>query len=419
MFDFNVSKISNSRLNKSIKNNSEKLTNKTNVNAMYVGIVEDTNDPRGLGRIKVRIPALHGSATNQSFYMPTKQIPWASPAMFGGGTNDMGQYIVPVKGSQVTVTFELDSFNKPMYMGTIPTNTSGKTKKYNDNKKIYDGKKVDIVSNDRIKDLKSSSSTASGAKKGKTLKERNSTGKTVLYKSLKGATVMIDDEDGSENITFMDATGQMLQIGNDSGSALPRRGSKTKPGKSAKTYMSLKNGLGDAVTITKGKVNIKTAGKEEIDLSEGKVKVTTSSDDYLQMEEGDITLTNSGGDKVSLKEGIIQIETETGDIINLEDGKASITTSAGETISMEEGKVEVTSKTNKISMDGTKIEIDNGTGKMSLDGNKASVSNGTSSVNLNGGSATISNGSGTLSFNGGDLLLNGARLWTDAYHPGV
>ena len=112
MFDFNISKISNSRLNKTIQKNREKLTPKTELNAMYIGLVEDTNDPRGLGRIKVRIPALHGTNGSQSYYMPTKQIPWATPALLNGGTNDMGQYIIPVKGSQVMVSFELNSFNK-------------------------------------------------------------------------------------------------------------------------------------------------------------------------------------------------------------------------------------------------------------------------------------------------------------------
>lgn len=419
MFDFNITKASTTRLNKSLKENKEKLTTRTELNAVYTGIVEDTNDPRGLGRIKVRIPALHGTATNQSFYMPTKQIPWASPALLNGGSNDMGQYIIPIKGSQVMVTFELNSFNKPVYMGSVPTNTSGKTKSYNDNDAIYKGKSVDIKTNDRITDLSKSSSTSTKANKKKTHKQKMTTGKTVLYKSLKGATVMIDDEDGSENIIFMDANGQMLQLGNNSGNTLPRRGSRTKPSSSAKTYISLKNGQGDAITVTKGRVNIKTGGNEEVDLSKGKVKITTSSDDYLQMEDGDIILTNSGGDRVTLKEGKISVETETGDIINLEDGKASITTSAGETISMEEGKVNITSKTNSISMDGTKIEINNGTGSMSLDGNKASISNGTSSVNLNGGNTVISSGSGTMTFTGSAAFIGAARLWDDSYHPGV
>ena len=368
MFDINLTKMSNSKLNKMVKETKEKLTNKTNLNAMYVGIVEDTNDPRGLGRIKVRIPALHGTNGNQSYYMPTKQIPWASPALLNGGTNDMGQYIIPVKGSQVMVTFELNSFNKPVYMGTVPSNTSGRTKYYNDNDAIYSGSSVDINTNDRIRDLSVSSSTAVGAKP-KTDREKMTTGKTVLYKSLKGATVMIDDADGAENIVFMDASGQRLQLGNNSGSALPRRGSRTKPSSGASTYMSLTNGQGDEVTITKGSINIKTKGKEEIDLS-----------------DGEITITNSEGDTFSLKEGEVNIETSNGESISLNDGK---------------------------------VIIGNNDGTISLDGQKASISNGTGSITLDGSNASITNGSSTLNLTGSGIYIGNNRVWDDSYHPGV
>ena len=418
MFDFNLSKIGSSRLNKNIKENKEKLTPKADLNAMYVGIVEDTNDPRGLGRIKVRIPALHGTRGNQAYYMPTKQIPWATPALLNGGTNDMGQYIIPVKGSQVMVTFELNSFNKPVYMGTVPSNTSGNIKYYNDNDAIYKGDNVSIKDNDRIKDLNKSSSNAVGAPR-QTDKQKMTTGKTVIYKSLKGATVMIDDSDGVENISFMDASGQVLQLGNSSGSALPRRGSRTTPSRGASTYMSLRNGQGDAVTITKGKVHVKTGNDEYLDLSNGKVELSTSSNDTLTMKDGDIILTNSDGDKVTLKNGKIEVTNSDGDKVTLDSGKINLNTSNGEKISLEQNKINIESGNNKISLDGTKVEATNGTGTLSLNGNNASLTNGSSSVNLGQGSVSINNGSSTLSFSGGAAYIGGARLWDDTYHPGV
>ena len=48
-------------------------------------------------------------------------------------------------------------------MGTVPSNTSGNIKYYNDNDAIYKGDNVSIKDNDRIKDLNKSSSNAVGA----------------------------------------------------------------------------------------------------------------------------------------------------------------------------------------------------------------------------------------------------------------
>lgn len=402
MFDFNISKISNSRLNKTIQKNREKLTPKTELNAMYIGLVEDTNDPRGLGRIKVRIPALHGTNGSQSYYMPTKQIPWATPALLNGGTNDMGQYIIPVKGSQVMISFELNSFNKPVYFGTVPSNTSGKTKYYNDNNAIYSGNSIDIKNNDRIKDLNNSGSNATRAAR-KTDKEKMTTGKTVLYKSLKGATIMIDDSDGSESIVFMDANGQVLRLGNNSGTALPRRGNKTTPSSGASTYMSLSNGQGDAVTVTKGNINIKTSNNELIDLDDGKINISISTNDSINIEDGKIIIINSNNDKLVLN-----------------NGKASIETSNGEKVSLENNKINIKSGNNEIELSGSdSISISNGTSTVALNSNIMSMSNGTSSVTLNGGNTNISNGTSTISINGGNITINGSKVWTDNYHPGV
>ena len=386
MFDINLTKLNNSKLNKMVKENQEKLTQKTNLNAMYVGIVEDTNDPRGLGRIKVRIPALHGTNGNQSYFMPTKQIPWASPALLNGGTNDMGQYIIPVKGSQVMVTFELNSFNKPVYMGTVPSNTSGRTKYYNDNDTIYSGDSVDINTNDRIRDLSVDSSTAVGSRAAQTDKQKMTTGKTVIYKSLKGATVMIDDADGVENIVFMDASGQKLQLGNNSGSALPRRGSRTTPTSGASTYMSLSNGQGDEISIIKGNIIIKTGNREQIDLS-----------------DGNISITNSNGDTISLNEGEVSISTANGESIGLSEGEISISTADDSQISLANDEVSIT----------------NSKCSVSFNGETASFSNGKGSITLNGNNTSISNGSNTLNLTNAGVYIGSNRVWDDQYHPGV
>lgn len=368
MFDFNVARINNTKLSNSLKRSKTELNPKTELNAMYTGIVEDTNDPRGMGRIKVRIPALHGTNPSQSYYLPTKQIPWATPACLTGGSNDMGQYIVPTKGCQVMVSFQCNSFSYPVYFGTLPSQTNGIAKNYNDNSSIFGGENIEILSDDRIKDLNNSSSTAVKSS-NKTLRDKNTTGKTVVYKSLKGATIMIDDEDGAENIQFMDASGQTLILGNNSGSTLPRRGSSTTPSKNAKTYMALSNNQGDEVYITKGKVIIKTGNGETINLDKGKIQILNSNKDTISMENGKLNMKTSSGKELSLSENNINIKSNDSSIL--------------------------------------------------LEDNKINMSNGASTFKLDGNNVSMSNGQGTMSISGSVLYSNGHRVWDDTYHPGV
>lgn len=87
MFDFNVHRIKSSSALKNTKDLKE-ITDKINSyepNAFYIGIVEDTNDPYKLGRVRVRIPAIHGTNSSQSYYIDSLDLPWAKPAVFNCG----------------------------------------------------------------------------------------------------------------------------------------------------------------------------------------------------------------------------------------------------------------------------------------------------------------------------------------------
>ena len=211
MFDVNVNRIENSSLlrNKDYQKLKQDLGS-YEPNAFYIGIVEDTNDPYKLGRIRVRVPGIHGTNDSQLYYLQTKSLPWAKPAILNSAGNDMGQFIVPAKGTRVLVSFEYNDLSKPLYFGGIPTLINN-PKYYNDNKNINEGKTYEINTNDRITDLDKDSS------------------QTVIYKSLKGATIIIDDKDGQESIKIIDAAGQQIIMGNDSTEPLPRRGSSTEP----------------------------------------------------------------------------------------------------------------------------------------------------------------------------------------------
>lgn len=272
MFDINISRMSSSKLNSDIAKNKKKLKVDINYNAFYLGIVEDTNDPKGLGRIKARIPAIHGSNSQQNSYLDTKFIPWATPALLNGGTNDMGQFIIPIKGSTVLMSFELDSPNDPIYFGTIPT-IIGDIKKYNDNSNVYNGDSYDIDTDDRITDLEKDSA------------------KQIIYKSFKGSTIMIDDKDGKESISIIDAAGQQFILENDSDEALPRRGNKTNPPKTAHIKI-ITAGTIDAIcdefNIDSNTTNINSKGDTNLNTDKYIINANeTNIDDYVtHPEEG-------------------------------------------------------------------------------------------------------------------------------------
>lgn len=270
MFDINITKANNSKLNADILKNKQKLDTNINYNAFYFGIVEDTNDPKGLGRIKARIPAIHGTNTQQSNFLETKFLPWATPALLNGGTNDMGQFIIPIKGSTVLLSFELDSPTKPIYFGSIPT-MIGDTKLYNDNSNIYNGESYDINTNDRITDLE------------------NDSAKQIIYKSFKGSTIMIDDKDGKESISIIDAAGQQIILENDSDEALPRRGNKTNPPKTAHIKIITAGTIDatcDEFNINSDKTNI-NAENTELNTNNYIINAkSTNINDYVTHPEG-------------------------------------------------------------------------------------------------------------------------------------
>src|ERR1035437_5707727 len=71
----------------------------------YVGIVEDNEDPKKLGRCKVRVLDLFDE-------IPVADIPFASPWKDLNGN----EFNVPEKGKVVTVVFDQGNIYKPEYI---------------------------------------------------------------------------------------------------------------------------------------------------------------------------------------------------------------------------------------------------------------------------------------------------------------
>lgn len=94
----------------------------------YCGLVVDTTDPLRLGRVKVRVPVLHGMYDGPIGLVEDQDLPWFLPAgLPAGGTQESGGVSwIPVPGDQVWVRFLDGDLTKPVwewgnqYLGQIP-----------------------------------------------------------------------------------------------------------------------------------------------------------------------------------------------------------------------------------------------------------------------------------------------------------
>ena len=83
------------------------IDNKMLTRKVFVGIVEDNNDPRRLGRVKVRVQSIFND-------IQTKHIPWASPYSSAHGKD----FKLPANGKIVSVIFEDGNLYSPYYVYT-------------------------------------------------------------------------------------------------------------------------------------------------------------------------------------------------------------------------------------------------------------------------------------------------------------
>ena len=208
---------------------------KIDYNTFYRGYVIDNNDPLKLGRIKVRIPQIYGFDENSSNYVSSISIPWATPAILQASGNDCGSYIIPDVGSMVFVTFEFKEASKPIYFGGIFYKTDGTEKE---------------IASYNVNNNKSFSSTDDDL-----IKEVSSGTERVIYKSLKGATIYVDDADGKESLKIIDQSGQEISLIHD-GSSLSRRGNKL--GITSDSKIIIDNHRGDYIKMSEGEIVIKT-----------------------------------------------------------------------------------------------------------------------------------------------------------------
>lgn len=92
MFDVNIDSI---KTRNDVANDLKSMRLNINPNAFYMGIVVENNDSYNLGRVRVRVPSIHGTNSSEAIYVKNDALPWARPAIFPSLANDSGQYLIP------------------------------------------------------------------------------------------------------------------------------------------------------------------------------------------------------------------------------------------------------------------------------------------------------------------------------------
>lgn len=170
---------------------NEQVANDENRTGFYRAIVVNNHDQYNLGRVQIRIPSFHGSSPEQSFYINDDRLPYAYPASMNAAGNLSGQYLIPLVGSLVWVSFETGTSNFVYFGGVYTAEPTGNRYIYFD-RSTNSGEAKQITEDDIPSDYDPN--------------------RYVLYQSPKGATIVIDDRDRMENIQLIDQHGNKITM---------------------------------------------------------------------------------------------------------------------------------------------------------------------------------------------------------------
>lgn len=171
------------------------------LNGFYRGIVEENADPLQLGRLKVRIFAIHGD-----LMIPAEDLPWAHACFPPGGGSDYGTFVIPPKGANVWVGFEQADPHHPVWFGSWKVNDAA-------------GRALSAPKRENPNHIprpQSMGNTEWEAPRGSELpREAQAMANheptvQTWNKSPKGHTISVEDRDGVERLTIHDRAGNVF-----------------------------------------------------------------------------------------------------------------------------------------------------------------------------------------------------------------
>ncbi|MCM1220752.1 MAG: phage baseplate assembly protein V [Lachnospiraceae bacterium] len=288
------------------------------LNGFYRGRVETNLDPQHLGRIKVRVPQLHGvpNGENSDEIIANEDIPWAFPvAPFGAGS-EHGSMIVPETGDYVFVAFENGDRHSPIYFGGcygIPKEP-----------KQYGNIGSDAASQSMFK--------GQGWTSGPGVTECpaevypggiDSPNGKVVYKSPKGFLIMTNETDDQEQLIICDNDNQQIIINNPSHDRQSEIILSGKHGQSIQLVSYQDEGDAQILLMSPDQVS-RTEIKNDFSTRKiDKITFTIKKDETAVMEAGKAKITNTLDEKIHLEIGPAHIEM-TEDKIKIYIGASSI-----------------------------------------------------------------------------------------------
>jgi len=163
----------------------------TNGQKYLDAVVVDREDPRKLGRVRVRVHSIHSTE------IPDGVLPWAVPHLPMSGIFSLS---VPQKGANIKVYFDNDDIYSPVYHGQMPSADFMKS--------------VSDIINENYPDIDVVFRTDDGTylsqnNKNGTMKLRHSSGSTYVIDA--DGNVFFSSEDGEQGI--MHINGKLVKIG--------------------------------------------------------------------------------------------------------------------------------------------------------------------------------------------------------------
>ncbi|MBK0327767.1 phage tail protein [Rhodobacteraceae bacterium F11138] len=207
----------------------------------YRAFVVDTDDPEGLGRLKLTIPSVLGEATSD----------WALPCVAYGGGADFGVLWVPPVGSQVLAEFLEGDPSSPVWSGTF-------------------------------------------WRQAREMPGEYKAPSTKILKTESGHFLTFEDEEDAETVTLHSATDAEIVMDADGGISLTDSAGARVVLDAQGAEITVEDSNGNSIVMSSSGVVCTDASGNEINTSSSGVDVKSSA--VVNIEGSQVTVAGAGGE---------------------------------------------------------------------------------------------------------------------------